>query len=58
MLEVRLAYCNEDFEFDQLERLSKKDMKEANVKLLRAHAIAVASTVLSEDPIHDQKMDD
>lgn len=40
VLEVRLAYAHEDFEFDQLEKLCKKDMSEANVRLMRSYAKA------------------
>ncbi|GAX77107.1 hypothetical protein CEUSTIGMA_g4553.t1 [Chlamydomonas eustigma] len=38
VLEVRLAYSLEDFEYDQLERLAKKDMQEANIMLMRSFA--------------------
>lgn len=37
---MRLAYTQEDFEFDQLEKLCKKDMSEANVRLMRSYATA------------------
>ena len=37
---MRLAYTQEDFEFDQLEKLCKKDMSEANVRLMRSYAMA------------------
>ena len=39
-MEVREAYCREDFEWDQLQRLAIKDTKEANVRLMRSSAVA------------------
>ena len=36
LIEVRESYCTQDFEWDQLERLTKKDMKESNIRLLRS----------------------
>lgn len=38
VLEVREAYAREDFEWDHLQRLSSKALKEGNVKLMRQHA--------------------
>ena len=45
-MEVRAAYVAEDFEWDQLQRLTVEDIQAANVKLLRKHATA---TVLGGD---------
>ena len=39
-MEVRTAYCEEDFEYDQLERLAKKGIHEANLRLMRQSATA------------------
>lgn len=37
-MEVRAAYCKDDFEWHMLQSLANKDMSEANVKLLRSNA--------------------
>ena len=38
MLEVRKAYCEEDFEWDMCRQVAARDMHEANVQLLRSRA--------------------
>ncbi|CAL8467490.1 g7028 [Coccomyxa elongata] len=38
VLEVRKAYCKEDFEWDICRQVAAKDMHEANVRLLRSRA--------------------
>ncbi|BDA42871.1 Chaperonin-like RBCX protein 1, chloroplastic [Coccomyxa sp. Obi] len=38
VLEVRKAYCEEDFEWDICRQVAAKDMHEANVRLLRSRA--------------------
>lgn len=38
VLEVRKAYCEEDFEWDICQQVAAKDMHEANVQLLRSRA--------------------
>jgi hypothetical protein len=40
VLEVRDAYCSENFEWDQLQRLAAKDTKNANLRLMRKAAAA------------------
>eukprot|EP00798_Chlamydomonas_sp_ICE-L_P020842 gene20842-27674_t len=50
VMEVRAAYCNEDFEFDQLERLSKKGIKDSNIELMRNSATASLSASLDTAP--------
>ena len=37
IMEVRAAYCNNDFEWHMMQALANKDMSEANVKLLRSN---------------------
>ncbi|KAM0051885.1 putative chaperonin-like RbcX [Helianthus debilis subsp. tardiflorus] len=39
ILEVRSAYCNRDFEWDNLERLAKKMADEANTKIMRDYVL-------------------
>lgn len=50
-MEVRDAYCREDFEWDQLRKVALRDMKDANVKLMRKSAVASlkASETLSAE---------
>jgi hypothetical protein len=43
VLEVRDAYCLENFEWDQLRRLAAKDTKAANLQLMRKAAAASLS---------------
>lgn len=38
VMEVRKAYCAEDFEWDMCRQVAAKDMHEANVGLLRSRA--------------------
>ena len=38
IMEVRAAYCKDDFEWHMMQSLANKDMSEANVKLLRSNA--------------------
>ena len=38
VLEVRQAYCEEDFEWEICRQVAVKDMHEANVRLLRSRA--------------------
>ncbi len=40
VIEVRDAYCRDEFEWDQLRRLAEKDTKAANLRLMRAAASA------------------
>eukprot|EP00877_Chromochloris_zofingiensis_P007521 jgi/Chrzof1/3021/Cz12g08150.t1 len=51
VMEVRDAYCREDFEWDQLRKVALRDMKDANVKLMRKSAVASlkASETLSAE---------
>ena len=37
-MEVREAYCQEDFEWDECQRLAVMGVKDANVRLLREYA--------------------
>lgn len=37
-MEVRAAYCAEDFEWPQLQRLAAEDVRAANVRLMRRYA--------------------
>ena len=46
LIEVRESYCLFDFEFDQLERLTKKDMRDSNLRLLRSQ---LTSSVPAEE---------
>ncbi|XP_024023186.1 chaperonin-like RBCX protein 1, chloroplastic [Morus notabilis] len=39
ILEVRTAYCKNDFEWDNLKRLSSKMVTEANTKLMRDYVL-------------------
>lgn len=50
LMEVRDAYCNEEFEWDTLKRLAAKDTKEANLRLLRNFAAKSLTKVASEEP--------
>ena len=38
IMEVRAAYCKEDFEWHMMQSLANKDMNNANVALLRSNA--------------------
>lgn len=38
VIEVRDAYCRDNFEWDQLQRLAARDTKEANLRLMRKAA--------------------
>jgi len=38
VMEVRKAYCAEDFEWDVCRQVAAKDMHDANVRLLRSRA--------------------
>ncbi|EFJ41529.1 hypothetical protein VOLCADRAFT_98547 [Volvox carteri f. nagariensis] len=49
LMEVRDHYCEEAFEWDQLQRLAKKDMKGANTKLMRQFAAASLAASLTAD---------
>lgn len=40
LMEVRAAYCKEDFEWDQLQRLSVEGIKRSNLQLMRKAATA------------------
>ena len=57
-MEVRAAYCEEDFEFDQLERLAKKGMKEANIKLMRSSAAASLTALEGAEAANAAAADD
>ena len=38
IMEVRAAYCKDDFEWHMMQSLANKDMSAANVALLRSNA--------------------
>lgn len=38
IMEVRDAYCIEDFEWDMCRKIARQDMKDANVNLMRQYA--------------------
>ena len=38
IMEVRAAYCKDDFEWHMMQSLANKDMNDANVALLRSNA--------------------
>lgn len=40
VMEVRDAYCEQDFEWDQLRKVATRDMKNANVKIMRSTVTA------------------
>ncbi|GIM03759.1 hypothetical protein Vretimale_8426 [Volvox reticuliferus] len=48
LMEVRDHYCEEAFEWDQLQQVSKKDMRAANTKLMRQFAAASFAASLAE----------
>ncbi|GIL54948.1 hypothetical protein Vafri_10639 [Volvox africanus] len=48
LMEVRDHYCDEAFEWDQLQQVSKKDMRAANTKLMRQFAAASLAASLAE----------
>eukprot|EP00803_Ostreobium_quekettii_P002136 evm.model.scf_577EXC.10 EVM.evm.TU.scf_577EXC.10 scf_577EXC:70796-73927(-) len=41
VMEVRSAYCAEDFEWNQCKKVADKDIKDANLRLLREHMVEV-----------------
>ena len=47
ILEVRQAYCSEDFDWQQAQRLTGQAIQEANVRLLRRHAARAFGASLS-----------
>jgi hypothetical protein len=47
-MEVRKAYCQEDFEWDICRRVSGRDVHEANVRLMRGRAEEAFLRVSSE----------
>ncbi|GLC41620.1 hypothetical protein PLESTF_000272200 [Pleodorina starrii] len=49
LMEVRDSYCEEAFEWDQLQRLAKEEMKGANTKLMRRFAAASLAASLEEE---------
>ncbi|GLI67305.1 hypothetical protein VaNZ11_011491 [Volvox africanus] len=48
LMEVRDHYCDEAFEWGQLQQVSKKDMRAANTKLMRQFAAASLAASLAE----------
>jgi hypothetical protein len=50
VLDVRKAYCTEDFEWDQCERLAKQGMDTANTALLRKFAAETLERRMQPDP--------
>ncbi|KAG2442254.1 hypothetical protein HYH02_009738 [Chlamydomonas schloesseri] len=48
LLEVRKAYCEEAFEWDQLQRVSVKDMQGANARIMRQFAAASLAASLAQ----------
>lgn len=38
IMEVRDAYCIEDFEWEMCRKIARQDMKDANVNLMRQYA--------------------
>jgi hypothetical protein len=47
-MEVRAAYAGDDFEWDNLRRVSAADLREANVRLMRRHAEARFAPVIRQ----------
>lgn len=48
ILEVRSAYCKNDFEWDNLKRLSVKIVDESNTSLMRDYVVETSPTKESE----------
>lgn len=48
ILEVRSAYCKNDFEWDNLKRLSVKMVDESNTRLMRDYVVETSPTKESE----------
>jgi hypothetical protein len=48
LMEVRVAYATEDFEWDNLQRLSTKDLVDGNVRIMRRLAAASLAAALPE----------
>lgn len=53
-MEVRDAYCKEDFEWDQLQKVAISDMQKANIKLLRDSAATFTFKSMDETDSPDQ----
>lgn len=50
IVEVRTAYCKEDFEWDSCKRIAAREMEKANKKMLQDHAeAAFAKAFLQQD---------
>lgn len=50
LLEVRSAYASDDFEWAQLQRLSVAAIKESNLRLMRAAAVASPNATAVAEP--------
>lgn len=50
IMEVRSAYCAEDFEWDTLQRVATREMDDANQRLLQKHATESFSRSMGVSP--------
>ncbi|CAK7351495.1 unnamed protein product [Dovyalis caffra] len=48
IIEVRSAYCKDDFEWDNLKRLAVKMVDESNTRLMRDYVVETSHNVESE----------
>ncbi|KAL0031954.1 hypothetical protein WJX79_008348 [Trebouxia sp. C0005] len=56
IMDVRAAYCVEDFEWEMCRKIARQDMKDANVNLMRQYAdIAFAKQVDGNNEAHLSK---
>lgn len=56
IMDVRAAYCVEDFEWEMCRKIARQDMKDANVNLMRQYAdIAFAKKVDGNNEAHLSK---
>jgi hypothetical protein len=56
IMDVRAAYCVEDFEWEMCRKIARQDMKDANVNLMRQYAdIAFAKKVDGNNEAHISK---
>ena len=55
IMEVRAAYCQTDFEWEQFQRVANQEIQDSNVRLMRKHASEVFEKAYASEDTNDPK---